>query len=333
MSEIRTYVARSFDDPRCGPERWDAILRRGTTDVIYLTWYWQKAWWETLGRGELLLIVAERDDLPIAMAPLMVIDGMVYFVGTSRGGADCLDFVGDISDPDVLLAILRTARDAVRNFIGFKLFFVPDYSPTGQFLEHVAERMGLYHYLRDEIVNPVIDLKQRADEVQETLRGNFFRREKRLRKKGSLVVHSETEFARIRTYIDEFYRFHEEQWRSKGIDSELATPAQKAFLARLVELTRDTGWGRFLRIEWEGQFLAAEFEWYYRDTHFSGPWCYNIAFANHSPGQVLLRQLLLSAVEAGLGKFDLGIGDQAYKLRLPVNLINCQTWGLCRPDA
>ncbi len=331
MAEIQTYTVRSFDDPRLGRERWDEILRCGTTNVVCLTWHWQKTWWETFGRGELLIVVAEKNGVPVALASLMAIDGMVYFVGSK--GSDCLDFSGDVSDPDVLYAILITAREHVSGFIGFKFCFVPEYSPTGRLLEQISERLGLAHCLRDEWVTPVVDLSKNAAEVQAKLQRSLLRRENYFREQGRFDVQVETESVRIEPYLAEFFHFHQTEWETKQIESELATPPQRAFLTRVLEAMAKEGFARMLRLEWEGQFLAAEFAFYYRGTHFSAPWCYNIAFAKRCPGHVLLRQSVLAAVAAGLHTYDLGLGDQEYKFRLPVRTFLSQTWGLYRPDA
>ena len=57
---VRTRVLSGFDDPSFGPEPWANLLRRGDTDEVFLTWEWMRAWWDRLGKGQLLLIVAER---------------------------------------------------------------------------------------------------------------------------------------------------------------------------------------------------------------------------------------------------------------------------------
>lgn len=49
----------------------------------------------SLDSGQLMLILAERNGQPVALAPLFADSGMVYFVGS--GGSDYLDFVGDSS--------------------------------------------------------------------------------------------------------------------------------------------------------------------------------------------------------------------------------------------
>jgi hypothetical protein len=47
-----------------------------------------------------------------------------------------------------------------------------------------------------------------------------------------------------------------------------------------------------------------------------------------TPGQILLRHSVLMALDAGMHTYDLGLGDQAYKFRLPGRTVTCPTWGL-----
>jgi CelD/BcsL family acetyltransferase involved in cellulose biosynthesis len=155
----------------------------------------------------------------------------------------------------------------------------------------------------------------------------MLKREQAFRARGSLAVSSITDVAAMRALLPEFYEQYDARWRAKGEPGEFADPRRRAFLERALDLAADTGWARFLRIEWEGRFLAAEFAWHYKGTHFSAPWCFAMAEARHSPGHVLLRQSLLAALEAGLHTYDLGIGDQEYKFRLPVHTLNCLTLG------
>src|ERR1043166_4820205 len=94
---IRTRILSGFDDPSFGPDAWERILSQ--TDLVYLTWEWQRAWWDPFGKGELLLIVAESSDGPLALAPFYWRSGTVFFVGAAHWQADRLDFIGDIEQP------------------------------------------------------------------------------------------------------------------------------------------------------------------------------------------------------------------------------------------
>src|SRR4051794_40200637 len=117
-STISVQVLTGFDDPVLGPRVWNELLERGETNAVNLTWHWQRLWWEALGRGQLLLIAAWRDGELAAIAPLFADCGMVFNICPE----DHLDFVGDVSDPMVLDAILATARDCVDNFLGFRFY-------------------------------------------------------------------------------------------------------------------------------------------------------------------------------------------------------------------
>jgi len=88
------------------------LLARGDSDVVFLTWHLHRAWWESFGSGgELMLIVAEREGQPVALAPFYTQSQMIFLVGSKA--SDYLDFIGDISDPEVLDALLQAGRDQV----------------------------------------------------------------------------------------------------------------------------------------------------------------------------------------------------------------------------
>src|SRR5947208_1673514 len=138
MSVVRSsVVARAlagFDDPVAAPCAWSELLERGSTNAVNLTWHWQRLWWQTFGHGQLLLIAVWRDDELVAIAPLFADCGMIFNICPE----DHLDFVGDVRDPDVLEAILIAARACVDDFLGFRLYFIPDQSPTRDYLQRAA---------------------------------------------------------------------------------------------------------------------------------------------------------------------------------------------------
>jgi CelD/BcsL family acetyltransferase involved in cellulose biosynthesis len=168
-----------------------------------------------------------------------------------------------------------------------------------------------------------IDLAMRA-----AVSRSMLKREDYLRCRGPLQVHRLKDRDLIRPHLDEFYAQHLARWRVKSCPSPFANPKKRIFLERFLELAADTGWIRLLRIDWKGRPLAFEFAWYFHGQHLSAPWCFAIEHANRSPGHVLLRQSLLGALEENLSVYDLGSGDQDYKLRLPHRIKHSYTWGL-----
>jgi len=84
---------------------WDRALASGPTDVVFLTWGWQRAWWDTYGRGRLLIVVARDADGTTAIAPFFIDGGMAFLVGS--GGSDQLDLIGP-HDAHTVEAVVRT---------------------------------------------------------------------------------------------------------------------------------------------------------------------------------------------------------------------------------
>jgi CelD/BcsL family acetyltransferase involved in cellulose biosynthesis len=53
-------------------EEWNPLLQHSATNTLFLTWEWQKAWWDAFGLGNSLYMVAARDESGalVGIAPL-----------------------------------------------------------------------------------------------------------------------------------------------------------------------------------------------------------------------------------------------------------------------
>jgi CelD/BcsL family acetyltransferase involved in cellulose biosynthesis len=326
MSAIRTRILSGFDDPDCDSAYWLALLRQGPTDVVYLTWQWQRAWWETHGEGELMLVAAERDGRVIALAPFYFFESGVYFVGA--GEAEYTDFIGDCSDPKVLAALIGTARDAAPDSEDMKLHLMPETSPTAPRLAEAAKLLDLELVLIREHPAADIDLTGDPDAVRGAVSRSILEKESYFRRHGELEIRTLTCVDEIRPLLPEFYARHIRRWERKHRPSEYVEAKSRNLIEHFLELAKGTDWIRYLQIDWNGKFLAAEFAWHYQGTHFAGPWCFDIAQANHSPGRVLLRHSVLAALEAGLRRYDFGGGLPDENFRLPLRPKMCHVWGL-----
>lgn len=325
---VRTRVLDGFDDAALGQERWQGLLRSGDTDVIYLTWQFQRSWWDTLGRGQLLLIAAERDGQMVALAPFYTESGMVYFLGTSFE-ADCLDFLGDISDPDVLDALLEAARARVPGFLGFQFYFVPDTSRTGNRLATAADRLGFSCY--EEEVMPAVTLDfagQPEVALAAANKKRLLKYEQSFRREGPLQVQHLRDGMAILPHLEQFFEQHIARWAGTDNPSRFLYPKARLLVERFTRVAAQTGWLRFTRLGWQGRAIAFHYGFCYRGRYVWGTPSFARDLARHSPGQVLLRQLLLAAAEEGASTFDFRTGALPFKLRFANRTINVRTWGL-----
>src|SRR5207249_709520 len=132
----------------------------------------------------------------------------------------------------------------------------------------------------------------------------------------------------ILPHLDEFFEQHVSRWAATPYPSLFHDPAQRAFYQALTPLAAKAGWLRFTRLEWEGRSIAFHFGFCYGGRYLWYKPSFAIALARHSPGEVLLRQLLLAAKNEGSRVFDFGLGDEGFKRRFANQITTVRTWGL-----
>ena len=322
---LTTRVLEGFDDPRFGEEQWTKLLRLGDTDTVNLTWEWQRSWWKSFGKGKLLLIVAESQGQAVALAPFFADGGMVFNLCPE----DSLDFVGDISEPSTLDAILETARAHTQDFTGFRFFFIPSTSRTGGRLQDSAARLGLICHDEGSLPSPMLDMAGCPEmALAATRKKSLVRHENYFKREGALEALHWRDAADILPHLDEFFDQHISRRASTPHPSLFADPAQRDYYRRLTQEIGPTGWLRFTRLNWNGRAIAFHYGLCYGGRYLFGIPSFASDLARHSPGEVLLRQLLLAAIEEGANIFDFGIGDEEYKYRFATHTPQLHTWGL-----
>ena len=323
---VTVRILDGFDDPSFGPEQWDALLHHGDTDVVFLTRAFQRAWWQSMPRGELLLLLAERGGEPVALAPFSHEFGLVSFVGSSFE-CDHLDFVGDVGDPVVLDALLTTAMDCAPDFYGFRLYFISDRSRTGARVVDAAARLGLGVYGEDVAMpNPTVDLVRNPEAAE---RKSLRQAERMMRRDGELTCSHVRRADEVRPHLEDLFQHHMARWPLDSEDpSRFFYAKAQRLVERLTEVGGEAGWLRFSTMAWKGRPVAWHFGWSYGGYFAWGIPSFDASIARYSPGRVLLRHLLLAAVEEGARTFDFRAGAQDFKMRLATNVTHVRTYDL-----
>ncbi len=311
-------------------QQWQELLARGDTNVVYLTREWLLTWWDVYRRGQLLIPAVRKDNEIVAFTPLFAEDGMVYFVGSGHG-SDYMDFIGDISNPNVLDALLTTARGHVDDFIGFRFYFIPERSRTGEFLRQAAKRLNLEFDDEGEMPAPVLNFDRSGAGEAAVNKKSLRRHERFFERAGELEAREWRRSNDILPHLDEFFEQHVARWQSTPSPSRFLKEKHREFYRRLTRAASDAGWLRFTRIEWQSRAIAMHFGFCYNDSFLWYKPTFAIDLARHSPGEVLLRRLLVAAINEGASAFDFGIGGEAFKHRFATATPVVRTWGLYAP--
>lgn len=324
---IHFRCMEGFNDLKITPEIWNKLLESGSTDVIFLTWQWQKVWWDEFGRGRLLLIVAERDGEPVTIAPLFEDKGMIFFVGS--GWSDYLNFIGDVSDSYVLSELLSLAVKMVPGFLGFRFYHVLVESAISETLKQVSEKHGWTLYQEGEMNAPIMEMIKFPEEtLKATKKKKIVRAENWFTANGELKTEHFNKKEDILPHLNGFFE--------QDIITREGTPAQspfrvqknQLFFERVCEGLSETGWLRFTCLIWNGSVISYHFGFNYKGNYLDYKASYDKGFAKHSPGSVLLKRMLLYALSEQAHTFDFLLGEEDFKSRFATNKRQVQNWGL-----
>jgi CelD/BcsL family acetyltransferase involved in cellulose biosynthesis len=318
-------IASDFDDPRVA-EAWNAVVST-TEHTVFQMLAWKRAWWRSFGRGRLLIASARRDGVPVAIAPLFADSGMLFLVGS--GGSDYLDLIGRVPDAEALAQILHAAIELTPGFVGLRFYHVPDASPTGPLLSEAAARLNMDCFDEGAQNAPAMDIAIAPAAAHEaTRKKSLVRHENYFLREGGITVAHARNANDIEPHLDAFFDQHVQRWAGTEFPSLFNNPAQRAFYRAIVKEAAPGGWLRFTRIEWQARPIAFHFGFYYRRAFLWYKPTYDLNLAKHSPGEVLLRQLLLNAIAEGATCFDFGLGDEAFKQRFANVTRTVRDWGL-----
>jgi CelD/BcsL family acetyltransferase involved in cellulose biosynthesis len=316
---VRARLLSGFED--LPGAAWADLLDHSSTRTVFQTRGWLQAWWQTLGEGKLLLAVAERNGRPVALAPLYACEGVASFLGTDS--SDYLDFLGDLSEPAVFDGLLTAAADA--SCSAFRLAVVPERSPTTTRLAAAARRLGLVLGGGEPVPAPAL---RRPDLLQASRKKSLVRHENWFRRNGELAVAHTADGTTILPQLDRFFDQHVKRCTAAPYTSLFEDERHRAFYRRLTRLNANAGWLRFTRVDWNRTPIAYHFGMAFGGSFLWYKPSFELSFARHSPGEVLLRQLLIAAHHEGADTFDLGIGDDIFKYRFASSIPRVRTWTL-----
>jgi CelD/BcsL family acetyltransferase involved in cellulose biosynthesis len=90
------------------------------------------------------------------------------------------------------------------------------------------------------------------------------------------------------------------------------------------------GWLRFTRLDWGDRPIAFHFGFCFAGRYLWYKPSFDIGLARMSPGEALLRRLLLAAAGEGAREFDFGLGDEPFKRRFADQCRTVRNHGLYR---
>ena len=306
---------------------WNDVASIGSTSTVFQQYEWIRCWWATYGRGELIIASVWREQRPVLIVPLFVDGGMAFLVGS--GGSDYQDLIGDGSDPTMVAQLLGAVLETTPTLLGFRFYHVPDVSPTGHSLREAAEHIGWIAFDEGELPAPVLDLGAAGDAGRAAAnRTSLVRHTKKMERSGRVDVSTTCDSTQIVAALPEFFAQHIGRWQDTGFPSLFEQTVHRRFYESLARASDHVHWLRFTTVRLDDKPVAFHFGFSFEGRYLWYKPSFDMAFARLSPGEVLLRHLLLDSVSERARVFDFGLGDEPFKHRFATHVAHVRTWGL-----
>lgn len=296
---------------------WERVLDADPEASVFGSPYWLRAWWESMGSGDLLIALVWDGEDPVAVFPA--------FSAPSEEGL--LDFLGseDVTDEQHPVAVEGKEAEALGFFVDWALtdgafnqirfHSVIEGRRWLQVAKQVSEARNLRFSTEVVDVAPAIRLPESFDAYLSALGGHdrheLRRKRRRLGELGQWVVRSAHDVG-WESDLAAFFEFHRQ---APGEKAGFFTPARERFFRRLAADLFLFRTARLDVLELDGAPVACTFSYDFRGTLA----LYNSSFrpdlAKQAPGMVLVGCLIERAIEEGKHTFDFLRGDEAYKRR------------------
>jgi CelD/BcsL family acetyltransferase involved in cellulose biosynthesis len=301
---------------------WDGLLS-SCGGSAFMRHSYQRLWWRAYGDEQLLIVAAGSGGELLAIAPLFAVEGSVSLVGS--GGSDFLDVIGRPDEP-ALAAMLGAACEAAEGFSAIELYHLPADSPTRAFLPGIADRLGLELHCEEALGAPYADLRDAELVERLTARRSVRKEEARMRRAGELRVRA-AGGGELEPLVELFLEQHATRWRAAG-ERSFDRPGAREFVRDVVLTGHAAGWARLTVLEWRGQPAAIDISLISGATQLSWLVSRDPSIREHSPGRVLRARVIAEALDAGVRRFDFGLGEEEYKLRDSTGVTPLENWFL-----
>lgn len=301
-------------------QAWTSLLANSDVRTVFQSYEWFDTWRRTRPPEERLFFLTLRDASGwVGFAPLMITRGPgrkreLQFAGSQN--ADYLDFVLVRRHEEALVAIGRFLREHRHRWDEIYLRNVPSHSRHFGLLQPAFERAGLFPDMDSTIACPALIIRGCEQDVRELI-GKYSLRRKvsALEKRGRVQFLPENDAAAIEAHLEDFFDQHVARWKGTASPSLFLRPERRTFYRELARSLSGSGVLNFCRLELDGRPVAYHFGFRYDDKLIWYKPAFDPAYADLSPGLVLIRCLIDYALQSGCIELDFTIGEEPFKER------------------
>ena len=307
---------------------WKQLVKRNHQNTPFLTYEFQRAWWQHLGGGEWqdahlhILVGRDEEGRLLGIAPLFHArtaqgEWALHFIG-SHEIADFLDFIAQPADLEAFIqAVFTHLRDAeTLLWQRLDLYNLVDGSASQPILEKVAQELGWSYEAETLQPSPYIVVPETLDAYIEKLdskQGHELRRKLRraARNPEPLALEIISDRALLPVALQDFFALMAQEANK----ASFLTSAMRAQMETIALTAFDGGWLQLAFLKCSSRRIAGYLNFDYDNCI----WAYNAGFNSDdselSPGWLIMAEMMRWSADHDRRIFDLMRGGEEYKYR------------------
>lgn len=315
---MRATVVSSLDEIGLDACAWSALAAQSDTNSVFQTYEWMQSWWAVFrSEYEPLFVTVANESGLCGVAPMIVLrrshDRIVRFLGDGR--ADYCDFLTCGDKAAVLESILDALLAGTRWDV-IELNNVPGSSRTIEMLRTICQARGYPMLAQDHYVCPTLLIDGHEAAARQILnKPSVRRRQKFFTRSGALTFHHLRDATAVEPHLERFFAQHIARWAGSDTPSLFLEPRNRAFYRELTVNLARRGWLLFSLVEFDGRPIAYHYGFDYNQSVIWYKPSFDTAFAQYSPGIVMVGHLISYALEQRRRELDFTIGDEPFKQR------------------
>lgn len=296
-------------------EEWQRLVGLTSAPVPFATPQWQEVWWQEFGgEGGLLLLAARRDGELLGIAPLMMTEQTVAFIG-SQDLCDYLDFVIVPGCEALFFSHLMEYLESL-SWSVLDLNSLPEASPTLTHLIPLLRERGYLVRCEVEDVSPQLALPATWEEYLASLsKKDRHELRRKLRRLASApeVRFTATNGQALEQDVEDFLRLHR---LSRADKRAFMNPKRASFFRAIVERLSESAQSEMFFLEVGAERVSSVLVFDCGDSYLLYNSGYDPAYSSLSVGLLLKAFCIQEAIAQGKQKFDFLRGAEPYKYDL-----------------
>ncbi|MER8613576.1 GNAT family N-acetyltransferase [Mesorhizobium sp. M0228] len=292
-----------------GPHWWE-LWSRSPSATPFQSPAWLVPWWRTFAPGELATVAVWSGDDLVGLAPL--------YLEHREAGARLLPLGISLSDyldllclPEIAEPVGAVIAGSVLS-IGWSQWILPDLPAGGAGLAICHAALETSQAV-SHAACPVLSLT--GDEtllscVPARRRRQLRRAHRAASRRGRVSI--EPVLSDPQTFLDHLIRLHRARWAGNG-DGVLSDTRVEEFHRQALPLLAAQALARCWLVAIGGAIVGAYYGFHHRGRAYAYLGGFDPAYAEESPGALLIGQAIRQAICEGAEEFDFLRGQEAYK--------------------